>query len=213
MGKMRATTALSIAGVLAAGSAAYALNVKVLGPSGASHTSIALQNAALTTDSTVTAGDGNVSVSELSRTATTMTYRVGEAGTVMVDISSGQVVVTSVVPSSGWTAEPTRADGLGSAKVHFVSGTTRLEFVASMVNGAPSVSVTVDQSPRPGSGPGISSTQPAMPGSGSGITSTKPTMPGSSVGEDDDDDHRGEDREDEDGDHEDGPESEHEDDD
>lgn len=199
MGKMRATTALSIAGVLAAGGAAYALNVNVLGPSGASRTSIALQNNAPTSDSTVPAIDGNVSVQELSRTATTMTYQVGEAGTVMVDISSGQVVITSVVPNSGWTAEPTRADGIGSAKVHFVSGATRLEFVASMLNGAPSVSVTVDNTRTPGSGPGISS--------------TKPTMPGSSVGEDDDDDeeHRGEHHDDED--HEDGPESEHEDDD
>lgn len=43
MGKMRATTALSIAGVLAAGGAAYAVNVNVLGPSGAPRTSIALR--------------------------------------------------------------------------------------------------------------------------------------------------------------------------
>jgi ABC-type Zn2+ transport system substrate-binding protein/surface adhesin len=198
MGKMRATTALSIAGVLAAGGAAYALNVNVLGPSGAPRTSIALQNAALTTDSTVMPADGSVAATELSRTATTVTYQVGEAGTVMIDISNGQVTVSSVVPNSGWTAEPARADGVGSVKVHFVSGTTRLEFVASMVDGTPTVSVALDNAP------------------GSGISSTKPTMPGSSVGHDDDDDdgeHEGEHRGDDDEDHEDGPEFEHEDDD
>lgn len=195
MGKMRATTALSIAGVLAAGGAAYALNVNVLGPSGASRTSIALQNVALTSDSTVAPVDGTVSVKEVSSTATTTTYQVGEAGTVMIDVSSGQVVISSVAPNAGWTAEPTRTDARGSAKVHFVSGSTRLEFVASMVNGAPSVSVAVDNSRTPG------------------LTSTKPTMPGSSVGEDDDDDDDGEHRDHHDEDHEDGPESEHEDDD
>lgn len=154
----------------------------------------------MTTDSSVASSDGNVSVSEVSRTATTMTYQVGKAGTVMIDVSGGQIVVTSVVPNAGWTAEPARTNGVGSAKVHFVSGSTRLEFVATMSNGAPSVSVVADNSPLPGSGPGISS--------------TKPTMPGSSVGDDDEDDDEHEDEhEDDDHEDEDGPEFEHEDDD
>lgn len=204
MKKFRVTTALSVAGVLAAGGAAYALNVNVLSSAGASHSAMSLQTPTAVTDPTSTPADGNVSVKEISSTSTTTTYQVGDAGTVMVDISSGKVVITSVVPNAGWTAEPARAGAMGSAKVHFVSGATRLEFVAAMVDGAPSVSVTVDDSPSTSGAPGINS--------------TKPTMPGSSIGDDDDDDdddeHHSddEDHEDEDED-EDGPEFEHEDDD
>lgn len=201
MKMVKATTALSIAGVMAAGGAAYALNVNVLGPSGASRTSIALQSTSANSDTASTPADGNVSIKELSSTSTTTTYQVGDAGTVTIDISSGKAVIASVSPNAGWTAEPARAGAAGAAKVHFVSGSTRLEFVATIVDGAPSVSVVADD-PAPGS-------------STPGINSTKPTMPGASVGEDDDDD-GDDDHHDDDDDHEDdedGPEFEHEDDD
>lgn len=198
MAKMRITTALSVAGVLAAGGAAYALNVNVLGSSGAPQTSIALQDASLNVESTSAPVEGDVTVTEVSSAATTVTYQVGDAGTVIVDISNGQVAIASAVPNSGWTAEPARADGTGSAKIHFVSGTNRIEVLVTMVDGKPSVTASVDA--RPG---------------GIAVNPTKPTMPGSSVDDDDneDDEHRGGDDREDDGDHEDGPEFEHEDDD
>jgi hypothetical protein len=165
--KVSIATTLSIAGVLAAGVAAYAVNVSVLDAPSSS-------NGALVTTSVPPSGANSpiVPVSEVASVTanavrvndTTTSYQVGKAGTVVVDIESGAVVVTSVVPNAGYTAEPARTEGNGLVKVHFNSSTNRIEFTAQLVNGEVVVKVANESMPAPGAAG--TPTKPAFPGAG-----------------------------------------------
>ena len=174
------TSSLSVAGVLAAGAAAFALNSAVLSGNDSPATSNVIASAA-TVGSTIptpsgsagAADSGQVTTNSTKVSATSTTYTVGEAGSVIVDTASGAVVVTDVVPASGWTAEPARTDPSGLVKVHFTKGSTRLEFSASLVGGAVKVNT-------------ISETSPPLLGTGPG---TKPSIPSGIGGGDDGDDH------------------------
>ena len=188
--KLGITSSLSVVGVLAAGAAAFALNSAVLSDGGSSTIPAAVQstvapgNSAATDGSVSAAGEQEITTNSTQISATSTTYTVGEAGTVIIDTASGAVVVTDVVPATGWTAEPARTDPNGLVKVHFTKGTTRIEFSASRVAGSVQVKTVSESAP------------PALSG-GSGA---KPTVPSALGGGDDDDDdghHRG------DGDHED----------
>jgi hypothetical protein len=194
--KLGITSTLSIAGVLAAGAAAFALNSAVLSDSGATATSNMVAGAVTTPDpaagtqsGSVSAAGDPVAMTSTKVSDTSTTYGVGTAGSVIIDTSSGSVVVTDVVPAAGWTAEPARTDPDGLVKVHFTKGATRLEFSATMQKGLVKVNTISESAP------------PALGGG----TGTKPTIPSSIGGDDDDDhddDHHG-DHEDEDEDHDD----------
>lgn len=185
--KVSIATALSVAGVLAAGAAAYAVNVSVLDAPSASDASIV--STTLPAGATATAADatngGAVSADGVKVNDTTTSYQVGSAGTVVVSTETDAVVVTSVVPNSGYTAEPARTEANGLVKVHFNSATSRIEFTAQMVNGE--VVVKVINEPTPGA-----------PVAGS---PAKPVFPGA-AGDDDDQEERHHDDEDHDDEHE-----------
>ena len=176
---------LSVAGVVAAGVAAFALNTAVL-TTGSSSTG----EAAAPTTSPVgklsapagavsQSGSGSGTASEVSVpvtagstavSATLTTYRVGEAGTVVVDTSDGTVTVANILPAAGWTSEPARTDADGTVKVHFVKGSARVEFVARMNAGSVDVKVLNDTP---------TATAPATGGNtpgntGSGTVTSKP---------------------------------------
>ena len=148
--KVGIATTLSIAGVLAAGAAAFAVNTSVLSASPSASTN-AVVAAGLTPDQTNVAVDTplvrQASVSSTPVTNQVTAYQVGTSGSVVIDTSSGAIVVTNVIPSAGWTSEPARTDENGDVKVHFNSGTNRIEFIARMTNGSVKVDVKVEQSP------------------------------------------------------------------
>lgn len=171
--KVSIATTLSIAGVLAAGAAAYAVNVSVLdAPSAADTTLVAttVSGAGALAPATGVA-DGAVTANGVRVNDTTTSYEVGKAGTVVIDTASGSIVVTSVVPNAGYTAEPARTEANGLVKVHFNSSASRIEFTAQMVNGEVVLKVNNE----------------SMPGGATAGTPTKPAFPGG--GGDDDDDH------------------------
>ena len=183
--KLGITSSLSVAGVLAAGAAAFALNSAVLSDNGPKTTMAVVPTTLADTTapggadpgSVSAAGDQQITTNSTRVSATSTTYSVGGAGTVIVDTSSGAVVVTDVVPAAGWTAEPARTDPSGLVKVHFTKGSTRLEFSASMVSGAVKVNTISEAAP------------PALGGG----TGAKPSIP-SAIGGGDDDDHGDNDR-------------------
>ena len=192
--KVSLATALSVAGVLAAGAAAYAVNVSVLDAPSASDNSMVSSSAPLGAAQVAPASNtlgGAVSADGVRISDTNTSYKVGDAGTVVVDTSTGAVVVTSVVPNSGYTSEPARTEPNGTVKVHFISTTSRIEFTAKMVNGTVVVNVSNDK----------------MPGAPTVGSPAKPTAPGYNDDDDheerdhrDDDDHENEDHEVEDDD-------------
>jgi hypothetical protein len=86
-------------------------------------------------------------------TETTTTYKVGDAGSVVIDTSTGAIVVTGIAPAAGFTSEPARTEAGGIVKVHFVSAKQRIEFIAQMVNGVVKVNVVNEGKPAAGSVP------------------------------------------------------------
>ena len=144
--KVGIATTLSIAGVLAAGAAAFVVNTSVLSSTNAPvTTSVASAPSATPTPGSVLAL--NTAIVEQNPSSTTSTYAVGNSGTVVIDTSTGRVVVTSVAPAAGWTSELLQTNPDGAVKVRFAQASSRIEFTAQMVNGVVQTSVTNEKVP------------------------------------------------------------------
>jgi hypothetical protein len=207
--KIGITTALSAAGVLAAGVAAFTLNSAVLSSPGTGVSDDAARAAALGTAPAAAGTGGSAPAGNVSSAASPGTpvtanstvispdvtsYKVGTAGTVVIDSADGTIKVTDVVPAAGWTAEPARTAPDGTVKVHFNKGSERLELFASLVAGKVTVTV-VNETPSASVNPGAPAPgQGTEPAAGVG---PRPTVPWS----DNDDDHHDEDEDDDHHDH------------
>jgi hypothetical protein len=169
--KTSLASALSVAGVVAAGAAAFALNTAVLttgasdagtitsttaqtatetgflAPGGASASGAQASGDTLPVNQSGAADPGAVTTESTQVAATLTTYKVGTAGSVVLDSADGTLSVRNIVPSAGWTAEPARTDADGTVRVHFVKGSSRLEFVARINNGKTTVEVNNDSAP------------------------------------------------------------------
>jgi hypothetical protein len=159
--KTKLATSLSVAAVLAAGSAAAIVNTEIL--DGGSREAAA-SAAVLPPASSVDVAVPNVTVGTLPVGATIVTvpsapartrtppstqapapavastsltaFNVGDAGVVTVDVIDGQIVLVSAEPKPGWTVAKSeeRAD-VNDVEVQFVSVTTRVEFKVALVDG------------------------------------------------------------------------------
>jgi hypothetical protein len=141
--KVGIATTLSIAGVLAAGAAAYAVNSSVLSTSpsvSATASGTPAVDAVNTLPAQVAAQSTKVQSSVLNNTTTT--YQVGTSGSVVLDMGTGAIAVSNVLPAAGWSSEPAQVQPNGDVKVPFVSSTARVDFLAQLVDGKVSVSVT-----------------------------------------------------------------------
>ena len=141
--KVGIATTLSIAGVLAAGAAAYAVNSSVLSTSSsvsAAASGTPAVDAVNTLPAQVAAQSTKVQSSVLNNTTTT--YQVGTSGSVVLDMRSGAIAVTNVLPAAGWSSESAQVQPNGDVKVPFVSSTARVDFLAQLVDGKVTVSVT-----------------------------------------------------------------------
>ena len=141
--KVGIATTLSIAGVLAAGAAAYAVNSSVLSTS-SSVTATASGTPAVDAVNTLPAqvAEQSTKVQSSVLNNTTTTYQVGTAGSVVLDTRSGAIAVSNVLPAAGWTSEPAQVQPNGDVKVPFISSSTRIEFLARLVDGKVTVNVT-----------------------------------------------------------------------
>jgi ribosomal protein L12E/L44/L45/RPP1/RPP2 len=199
--KVGIATTLSIAGVLAAGAAAFAVNSSVLSASTgtpitgaiAQQEVISNKPAAMTPLAPLVK---QASVNSTQVTSKVTTYAVGTSGSVVIDTTSGAIVVTNVIPAAGWTSEPARTEANGNVKVYFSSGSSRIEFTARMVNGTVAVEVSVEEAK-----PALTALAPA-PGTASPAPTAKPAYreDDDERDHDDEDDDREEHDEDEDDD-------------
>ena len=145
-------TTVSVVGVIAAGVAAFAVNSSVLGSSSPSNSAIVSTTVAAGSPNGATPLDGKVGASDAQATEvtdTTTTYQVGSAGTVVIDTSSGSIVVTAIAPAAGFTSEPARTEVGGLVKVHFISSTQRIEFTAQLVDGVVKTNVVNESTKAP----------------------------------------------------------------
>ena len=197
--KIGITSALSAAGVVAAGLAAFTLNSAVLAGPGTGVSDDAARAATLGTApaaaSTGAVTDtGNVSAaspgspvtaSSVALSGTVTSYTVGTAGTVVIDSANGTVRVTDVVPAAGWVSEPARTASDGTVNVHFTKGAERIELHASLTGGKVTVSVVNETPARPAAAVVPVPGQGSTPTAGNG---TRPTVPWAGDDDDDDDD-------------------------
>lgn len=155
--KTQVATALSVVGILGAGSAAALVNTRILDSgAGESTVSAAVLPTASTVDITVPdVTESTVAVTAADDATTTVpavvestvpqatgfltAYNVGDAGVVTVDVIDGRLMLVSAVPNAGW--EVTTNDGFdddsadGKIEVEFTSATVRVEFDATLVDG------------------------------------------------------------------------------
>ncbi len=138
--KARATTLLSVMGVLVAGSAAAMVNAQVLQPSASSTATPTVVGSAAPADT----ASASVPLSVAPAPATQAIYQIATSGAITLDTSGGVLTVVGVVPYGEWalvgvTSSATQAD------VVLQSGTTLVEFSASLVGGIVSTGVRVSQ--------------------------------------------------------------------
>jgi hypothetical protein len=191
--KVGIATTLSIAGVLAAGAAAFAVNTSVLTAStSATANEVLLPAQSVASNQAVASPVLPIAkqtvVNSTPVTGKVTTYQVGSSGSVVIDRTSGAIVVTNVVPAAGWTSEPARTEPNGDVQVHFVSGASRIEFTARMLNGSVNISVRAEQAP------------PALASLGTAPIA-KPAYRDNDDYEERDDDHDDRDEEEDDDDH------------
>lgn len=145
--KKSIATVISVAGVLGAGAAAYAVNSSVL--SATSSNDLVSATAAVETFAPsspdmasglgVTAAGSSAAapttpvVEEPIAASTRTTYKVGDAGNVVLDTADGSLDVVSVSPGAGWTAQKIERER-NEIEVYFVSSTTKVEFTARLVS-------------------------------------------------------------------------------
>lgn len=145
--KVGIATTLSIAGVLAAGAAAFAVNSSVLSASTPTSATFAPELANMPTPSPSplpVAVTKRAAVQSFPVTDKVTTYEVGTSGSVVIDTTNGSIVVTNVIPAAGWTSEPARTSSDGTVKVHFISASARIEFIARMIDGKVKIEVQVE---------------------------------------------------------------------
>ena len=179
---VRTATLLSIAGVLAAGTAAVAVNTQVLSGSaipGELAAPLTLPVAtqvyavpggtagvmeAPTGGNTVLVAEnsgsiapqvtgGTVEFPTLEPPATTvMSFQIGDAGVATVDTVGGLLRIVEVSPASGWTVAA--ADGSGTVRVdvELVSTTTKVKFGAFLSGGDVITSVSSESLPTSSGG-------------------------------------------------------------
>ena len=167
--KVGIATTLSIAGVIAAGAAAYAVNSSVLSTSpSVSATASGTPAGDLATTALGQVSEQSTKVQSSVLDNTTTTYQVGASGSVVIDMSSGSLAVSNILPAAGWSSEPAQVQPNGDVKVPFVSPSARIEFLAQLADGKVTVSVT---------------SQPIAP-----PNNMKPAKPKVSYSDDEDDD-------------------------
>ena len=187
----RVAMLLSIAGVLAAGSAAALVNTQVLddqsggAPATATVAPTTLPvfpttttspattpatvpptsattpptsastpiTAAPTSSTTPTAAATTASTAAAMQVgATQATYRLGDAGTALLDTAGGQLTIVTVTPAPGWFVERAENDGV-SVEIRLESASGEVRFDATLVRGVVRVSLDSDDD-NSGSGSG-----------------------------------------------------------
>ncbi len=145
MMRTKVAMALSLAGVLAAGTAAALVNTRVLN-GGASGGVSAAAPAVLQAPGGAAAASATTPTAEVPATVgaaspTQATYSIGESGTVTLDTAGDALTIVAVVPSAGWTVTQAGTDDPSDAQVKFQSGTIAVEFHANLVYGVVRTSV------------------------------------------------------------------------
>jgi hypothetical protein len=200
--KGRLAAALSLSGVLVAGSAAALVNSQVLtgtpteASSNTSSPDTSVAGSTPSTDSSVVVvNPPTTTVPSGGSTTTQATYQIGDAGLVTLDTAGDVLTIVSATPNAGWLVTEAESEDALNIEVKFQSATTQVEFHANLLFGVVSTSVEAmnlgDDSPD-------NSTDDSTDNSTDNSTSNTVDDDDDDRGGDDDDDDRGGDDDDDD---------------
>ena len=74
---------------------------------------------------------------------TQATYRLGDAGTALLDTAGGRLTIVHVTPAPGWSVDRAESDGT-SVEIRLESASGEVRFEASLVRGVVRVSLETD---------------------------------------------------------------------
>lgn len=188
--RARLTAALSLTGVLAAGSAAALVNTKVL-------TSQAERAEGPVTPAVAPADTALLSPSAPVVPAQTQAaYQIGDAGVVVLDTAGGVLALVSADPSDGWLVVAAEQEDATHLEVVFQSNVTLVTFRANLLFGVVSTSVESSSVSDDGhdtddttSVPGSDDDAPQVASSPPVVSATSPTAAPRTTVDDHDDDH------------------------
>jgi hypothetical protein len=143
--KTKIVMAMSIAGVLVAGSAAALVNTNVLDSSASPAASVGLatthQSTPTSTGSessvvttSVVAG-GAVAQTTVPASASQAVYSIGTSGTVTLDTAGDVLTIVGVTPASGWVVTKSETEDATNVEVKLQAGNVEVEFHANLLFG------------------------------------------------------------------------------
>ena len=99
--------------------------------------------AASTSNSVASSAPSTTPAATTPPAGTQATYRLGTAGTALLDTSGGRLTIVSVTPVAGWTVDRAESDG-ASVEIRLESESGEVRFEASLVGGVVRVSLDTD---------------------------------------------------------------------
>ena len=182
MMKTKVAMAISLAGVLAAGTAAALVNTRVLNGGSNSGLSAGAPQTEQTTPSdavspAISTPAATVPAAGVVTPPTQATYAIGESGTVTLDTAGDVLTIAAVTPAAGWTVTQSEIGDGSNAEVKFQAGSVEVEFQANLLYGVVRTSVETHD---------LSSTSDSVSGS-SGVDDEQSGEDSRQGGGDDDD--------------------------
>lgn len=146
MMKTKVAMAISLAGVLAAGTAAALVNTRVLNGGSTSALSASAPQTQQTTPSdsvspAISTPAAAVPAAGVAPSETQATYAIGESGTVTLDTAGDMLAIAAVTPAAGWTVTQSEIGDGSNAEVKFQAGNLEVEFQANLLYGVVRTSV------------------------------------------------------------------------
>jgi len=165
--RTKVTAALSLAGVLVAGSAAALVNTQLLQSSADAGGTLPAVSVPADTGVTSTSAPVLVDASVVQPDVSTQAaYQIGAAGTVVLDTAGDVLTMVSAAPSAGWLVVAAEQPDATQVVVRLQSNTTVVTFRASLLFGVVSTSVetssAVAGAPAGSAAPGTAATHPPL---------------------------------------------------
>ncbi len=165
--RTKVTAALSLAGVLVAGSAAALVNTQLLQSSADAGGTLPAVSVPADTGVTSTSAPVLVDASVVQPDVSTQAaYQIGAAGTVVLDTAGDVLTMVSAAPSAGWLVVAAEQPDATQVVVRLQSNTTVVTFRASLLFGVVSTSVetssAVAGAPAGSAAPGTAATNPPL---------------------------------------------------
>ena len=150
--KTKIAMAMSIAGVLVAGSAAALVNTQVLGGSTSAASPLVIDNGSQVRPATPTVTVATTATMPVAvaptpaapaaaPSPTQAVYAIGDAGTVTLDTARDMLTIIAVTPTEPWIVTKSEGQDSTDVEVKFQNGTSEVEFHANLLFGVVTTAV------------------------------------------------------------------------